>query len=416
MSLQRQILSPVTTAGLLYPALHQNLYITDKDSELVVQIAMPNMVSRSFLQNYSLTASNSITFPKQSGSPAAVLQRVAEGSEIPLDVTSYSSVNAVPYAVKHGYSCPSENMNRNYNHEGNHRKLRAKTMLTTSYKCLFCDKTFENAHTKAGHIRSHKVNSSEIMKAVWKRKETREKQKENLHKIQQAEGYWERVSQGLKRHWKNNDKRRQEHSERMKKEWANPESKRRITFASKEFRDKLSEVGLKVWQRPEHRIKESEAHKEWWNNLTEEEKTQKLENWTLKSKTHRKRTQIEQMMLKALQNEGLEKDLQTQFRISSRTCPYYIDLAYPNEKILIECYGDYWHANPLIYSTLDKIQTACVQRDKKKLQNLKEHGFIVLTFYETDIRKNIKSCVEIIKQHLPLNWCQIPSYPCNKTS
>jgi len=98
MSLQREILSPVTTAGLLYPALHT----------LVVQIAMPNeneeeeslfsgnMVSRSFFQPYTLTASNSITFPKQSGSPGAVVDEVAEGAGIPLDVTAYSSTNVVP--------------------------------------------------------------------------------------------------------------------------------------------------------------------------------------------------------------------------------------------------------------------------------------------------------------------------------
>jgi HK97 family phage major capsid protein len=98
MSLQREILSPVTTAGLLYPALHQQ----------VVQIAMPNMVARQFFQQYSLTASNSITFPKQSGSAAAVVQKVAEGVEIPLDVTTYTSVNVVPYKIAHGFIITKE--------------------------------------------------------------------------------------------------------------------------------------------------------------------------------------------------------------------------------------------------------------------------------------------------------------------
>jgi HK97 family phage major capsid protein len=98
MSLQRQILSPVTTSGMLYPALHQQ----------VLQIAMPNMVARQFFQQYSLTASNSITFPKQSGSTGAVVQKVAEGVEIPLDVTAYSSVNVVPYKIAHGFLVTKE--------------------------------------------------------------------------------------------------------------------------------------------------------------------------------------------------------------------------------------------------------------------------------------------------------------------
>ena len=124
MSLQREILSPVTTAGILYPALHTQ----------VLQIAMPKeidnpksinssinkynirwiksisgiMVSRQFFQQYSLTASNSITFPKQDGETAAVVQKVAEGVEIPLDVTAYTSVNVVPYKIAHGFIITKE--------------------------------------------------------------------------------------------------------------------------------------------------------------------------------------------------------------------------------------------------------------------------------------------------------------------
>ena len=98
MSLQRDILSPVTTAGMLYPDLHTK----------IVQIAMPNMVSRQFFQPYVLRGSNSVTFPKQSGSTGAVVQRIAEGTEIPLDVTPYTSVNVVPYKIAHGFLITQE--------------------------------------------------------------------------------------------------------------------------------------------------------------------------------------------------------------------------------------------------------------------------------------------------------------------
>ncbi len=86
MSLNRDLLLPVTTAGIMYPALNQ----------LIVQIAMPNMVTRPFFQPYALTAGNAITFPKQSGSPGSVVDEIAEGAEIPLDVTAYSAVTVVP--------------------------------------------------------------------------------------------------------------------------------------------------------------------------------------------------------------------------------------------------------------------------------------------------------------------------------
>ena len=92
MSLTRSILSPVTTAGMLYPALFQ----------FISQIAMPNMVSRQFFQTYSLTNSNSVTFSKQSGSPGATVDEVSEGAQIPLDTTPYTSSNVVPKKIGQG--------------------------------------------------------------------------------------------------------------------------------------------------------------------------------------------------------------------------------------------------------------------------------------------------------------------------
>lgn len=92
MSLTTTILSPVTTAGMLYPALFQ----------FISQVAMPNMVSRQFYQTYSLTNSNSVTFSKQSGSPGAVVDEIAEAAEIPLDTTPYTSTNVVPKKIGQG--------------------------------------------------------------------------------------------------------------------------------------------------------------------------------------------------------------------------------------------------------------------------------------------------------------------------
>lgn len=98
MSIQREILSPVTTAGMLYPALSQQ----------IVQVAMPNMVAKQFFQPFTLSMSNSVTFPKQKGTAAAVVQKIGEGAEIPLDVTPYEQVNVVPYKIAHGFVITKE--------------------------------------------------------------------------------------------------------------------------------------------------------------------------------------------------------------------------------------------------------------------------------------------------------------------
>src|SRR5437660_1776487 len=93
MSLTREVLTPVTTAAGLYPALHT----------LISQVAMPNMVARQLYQQYTLTASNSVTFPKQAGDSGAVINEVGEGAEILLDVTPYSYVNVVPKKFGQGF-------------------------------------------------------------------------------------------------------------------------------------------------------------------------------------------------------------------------------------------------------------------------------------------------------------------------
>lgn len=98
MSATREILSPVTTAGIMYPALQTQ----------VSRVAMPNMVARQFLVPWTLTNSNSVTIPKEGGSAGAVLNEVAEGQEIILDVTPYSSVNVVPKKIAHGFIITKE--------------------------------------------------------------------------------------------------------------------------------------------------------------------------------------------------------------------------------------------------------------------------------------------------------------------
>ncbi len=92
MSLQTDILSPVTTAGMLYPQLHA----------LITQIAMPYMVARNFFVPWSMTSGNAVTFAKQSGSKGAVADEISEGAEIPLDVTPYSQSVVVPKKVGQG--------------------------------------------------------------------------------------------------------------------------------------------------------------------------------------------------------------------------------------------------------------------------------------------------------------------------
>jgi very-short-patch-repair endonuclease len=71
-------------------------------------------------------------------------------------------------------------------------------------------------------------------------------------------------------------------------------------------------------------------------------------------------------------------------------------------KIIIECDGDYWHANPLFYD-INKLgirQKRNTQRDRFKNEYLKRKGWKVLRFFESDIKKSPSKCIAIVEDQI----------------
>ena len=75
------------------------------------------------------------------------------------------------------------------------------------------------------------------------------------------------------------------------------------------------------------------------------------------------------------------------------------DFAVPFYKIIIECDGDYWHANPKIYNRkkLDKRQKVNINRDLFKDKYLSKKGWVILRFFESEIKSNVNRCIDKIK-------------------
>jgi len=298
-----------------------------------------NMVARSFFQPYTLTASNSITFPKQSGSPGAVVDEVAEGAGIPLDVTAYTSTTVVPkklttYICKYcgkTYVKRHQLMGHISKHTVNKSEVAKKYMQNpvlkrkissiakqniknfTPKSCKYCGKMFYSFPSLGGHSRSHKVNSSEIMKKVWENQEFREKRAKGLKKAQ-TENYWRKVSKGL-------------------------------------------------------------------------------EKW-LKSKSSKSNTSIERLLYNGLASRGLTVGIKPQVRIGT----YIVDFVYKNFRIAVDCYGDYWHKNPELYN-----DPARLQKDFTRMDKIKSKGYKFLFFYETDLCSNLEYCLNIVERELLLS-------------
>ncbi len=112
-------------------------------------------------------------------------------------------------------------------------------------------------------------------------------------------------------------------------------------------------------------------------------------------------TKIEKIMFEEMNKRGFF--FTSQYRLKKFVC----DFALPNQKIIVECDGDYWHANPGIYNRenferLGKIQQEKITRDARKDEFLKKNGWIVMRFFETDIKKNVVECVNKIEAKI--NW------------
>jgi len=106
-------------------------------------------------------------------------------------------------------------------------------------------------------------------------------------------------------------------------------------------------------------------------------------------------TEIERIMAKELVKIGIP--FVKQFNVENK---FVCDFAIPLFKIAIECDGDYWHANPKIYSKEDLTftQKKKVQIDILKDRFLKERGWFVLRFFESDIKDNLDECIFKIKE------------------
>lgn len=81
---------------------------------------------------------------------------------------------------------------------------------------------------------------------------------------------------------------------------------------------------------------------------------------------------------------------------------FVCDFAIPPFNIIIECDGDYWHANPQLYNhyNLDKRQKVNINRDKYKDFYLSKKGWKVFRFFESDIHKSVKDCIDKVESYI----------------
>jgi very-short-patch-repair endonuclease len=93
-------------------------------------------------------------------------------------------------------------------------------------------------------------------------------------------------------------------------------------------------------------------------------------------------TYIEDAVYTALDEIGIKHMRQ------KRIGRWIADALLKSQKIVVECQGDFFHCNPVIYAEgpIHDIQVNQIERDKRKRAYLEREGYRVIEFWESDIK------------------------------
>lgn len=170
-------------------------------------------------------------------------------------------------------------------------------------------------------------------------------------------------------------------------------------FQLKEIKDKIKNTciqkyGKKSWmQVKENALELYNQVKEKYNGVHPILNTFNYDNQI--SKPH-------QIIINYLRNNNIE------FIIEKEIINYSVDIYIPNFDLIIEIYGDYWHANPIKYKKTDIIKNRLVEDiwkyDQLRIEFIKEVGYKnIEIFWENDIKNNFDKIEEKLCQLLKLN-------------
>lgn len=134
------------------------------------------------------------------------------------------------------------------------------------------------------------------------------------------------------------------------------------------------------------------------DNLTREQRKKNMKNIRFKD------TKAEVLLRKALWNKGLR------YRKNYKMLIGKPDIVFTKQKIAIFIDGDFWHVKEHQEKPGEQIATnkdywskkliANVERDRFVNDVLLEQGWLVLRFWESDIKKDLNKCVNEVLSYI----------------
>lgn len=130
------------------------------------------------------------------------------------------------------------------------------------------------------------------------------------------------------------------------------------------------------------------------------------------SEEHKRKLRVSRLkQINPSKDTSIEVKLQDE--LSSRGYGYYThypirgqpDIAFPDQKIAIFADGDFWHSNPSKFEARDKHTRGRTvkdiwEKDKKTNNKLQEKGWLILRYWESEIKANVEGVVDEIEDCL----------------
>lgn len=205
----------------------------------------------------------------------------------------------------------------------------------------------------------------------------------------------------------------EKHSKKIKdgvkdKTWSNPSYREKI-LKSRELTWKdplIREKRRQNWLQKYWNTEKSKLHRE---KLSTNPNRFNLVNWQKENGVRHKKNlydyqgkkinEIEFIFCGLLNNFNLFYEMEYLISIDDKN--YFVDFYLPKEKIVIEVFGDYWHANSKYYKKNDYIKDKLAEEiwrdDNKRKEKLTNNGYNYISFWESEIRINTKYIIEFLK-------------------
>lgn len=267
------------------------------------------------------------------------------------------------------------------------------------------------------------------MKGKHPSEERIKKQREALMKTLSNPEVRKRLSEAQKKVWENNPELRKRQSEAHKGKNSGRDNYFYGKKHSEESLKKMSEAHKKTMSDPEVKKRISEAMKKRfetenvWNKgkkgvmpvpWNKDKKMPELSEWGRQNilkqyesgqfprqqNTKPERT-IKEELVKRGYKEGI--DFIHQYRFMDK---FMCDFCFPQQKVIVEVDGDFWHANPKKFPDQTKLhphQIRGISKDKSKsayISKVDNSSWTLIRIWESDINKDVAECLKKIEEVL----------------